>query len=238
MKFLNKDGFSIVQVMIAAGMMGIVSLGMMKMMENQRKSTKSMKTSMEVDAFYSEAKAYFSKDGYCLKNFTGEVLKNGDKFEILELIKPNGNTLYKVGDIYGNRTFKISRIDVIGFEKETDTTGIMKLQFELTKMGDSYGAKSYKRILKLDTSLDKDSKLINCATFGSLASGLGGGSLEGTVKVDNVEKALKDIQEGKSTDATKQVEKAIQGNQQLQNLQKTIDTLRKANEKMQQNLNE
>ncbi|WP_127716537.1 hypothetical protein [Halobacteriovorax sp. HLS] len=238
MKIFKEDGFSIVQVMIAAGMMGIVSLGMMKMMENQRKSTKSMKTSMEVDSFYNEAKTYFSKDGYCSKNFEGEVLKSGDKFEIMELIKPNGKTLYKVGEIYGNRTFKISKIDIIDFEKETDTSGIMKLQFSLTKMGDSYGAKSYKRILKLDTSLDENKKVVNCATFGSLISGIAGGNLEGTEKVENVEQAIKDIQAGKSTEATKKVEKTIESNQQLKNLQNTIDSLRKANELMEQNLNE
>lgn len=231
MKLLNRNGFSMVQVMMAAGMMGVLSLGMMKMMETQKKSAKSIKAGVEVQAFYSELRAYMGKSTYCIANFEGEVLKEGDQFDLEELVKPNGKILYKVGNKYGDRSFKIAKIEVTDFEKDSDTSGIMKLQFVLDKIGKSYGAKSYTKILKIDVLLDDKGKLTSCATMGSLISG---GGLEGSVKVDNVEEAIKDIQEGKKTEDTEKVQETIDNSEKLKELQKSLDAINQSNKKLEE----
>jgi hypothetical protein len=236
MKLLNKNGFSMVQIMMAAGMMGILSLGMMKMMETQTKSAKSIKSSVEVQAFYNEARAYLGKSSYCTANFKGEVMNEGDQFDLEELIKPNGKVLYKVGKIYGDRSFRISKIEVIDFEKDSEISGIMKLQFVLDKIGKSYGAKSYTKILKIDVALNDKRELTSCATMGSLLTGISGS--EGSEQVDNIEGTIKDMQEGKNTEDTEKVQDTINKNSRLQQFQKSVDTVDQVNKRMEQMLNE
>ena len=239
MKLLKNNGFSMIQVMMAAGMMGVLSLGMMKMMETQRKSAKSIKTGVEVQFFYNELRGYMGKSAYCLANFEGQVLNEGDQFELEEIVKPNGKVLFKVGELYGERTFRISKIEVLEFESDSDTSGIMKLQFVLDKIGKSYGAKSYKKILKIDVVLDVDGKVTSCATMGSLLSGLSGtGGIEGTTRLDDVEETVQEISEGKKSEESVQIQKTIDNNPKLKELQNSIDSMQQTNNKIEEMMNQ
>ena len=49
--YLSTTGFSLIEVMVAVGLMGIVSLGVMKLMNNMSKGQKSVQSSMELDNF-------------------------------------------------------------------------------------------------------------------------------------------------------------------------------------------
>ena len=229
-----------VQIMMAAGMMGVLSLGLMKMMENQRLSHKSAKASSEALSFYQEIKGYLSKSSYCSKNFEGEVLNEGDKFEFEEILKPNGKVLFKVGDIIGDRALKISKMEVINFEKDSETSGIMKVRFSLAKIGKSYGASSFLKIVKLDVSLDEKSAVVSCATLGSLSQSAVslGGNAEGSQKLENVEEALSDLNKGKNTQRAKDLQKAIDGNNELKQMQKSLEALHQSNKEMEKLLEE
>jgi hypothetical protein len=231
MKFQNNSGFSMVQIMIAAAMMGVLSLGMLQMMENQAKSNRSIKASNELQAFFNEARAYMGKTTYCTKNFGGEVMGEGEVLELDEIIKPNDKVLYAVGDIIGDRSLKIAKIEAIEFEKDTETTGMMKLRFTLEKLGKSYGAKFYKRSMKIDMATDEGGKVTACATLGNLATGFAG---EGSPQAENAEQGVKDLQEGKETEAAKTTEEIIKSNSNLQSIQDSIDSMQQTNKKMEE----
>ncbi|OUR96145.1 hypothetical protein A9Q84_07225 [Halobacteriovorax marinus] len=215
--------------MMAAGMMGILSLGMMKMMETQRKSAKSVKTSAEIQSFYMEAKGYLAKSGYCKKTFEDMTIKEDEEFELEDVLKPNGKVLYKVGELYGDRTFRLTSIQVSGFEKDSESSGIMKLHFYMKKIGKSYGAKEYMRYIKIDVQVGTKGEILDCGTLGSM---LGGTALDGTQGVENMEVAIKDLQDGKVTEETKKLEKVIYNNKQLKSISDSIDSMKKTNEQM------
>ncbi|WP_372654047.1 hypothetical protein [Halobacteriovorax sp.] len=232
MNNLNDNGFSMVQIMMAAGMMGILSLGMMKMMENQKLSVKSLESSAAAVNFYTEAKAYLGRPGYCSKNFEGIVLEEGDAFELDNILKANGDILYEKGQIYESGIFRLESISTKSFEKDTETSGLMQLRFKLDKVGKSYGAKSFTKILKLSFSLDENGKVLSCSTLGSGSSF----SFEGSQQSIDAEQGVKDLQAGVKSEDSKKVEKVIESNPALKEMRKSLETLRESNKKIEEML--
>lgn len=229
MRKIGNSGFSMVQVMMAAGMMGVLSLGIMKLMDNQRKSAKAIKSSAEAHSFYLEAKAYMARPGYCKKNFLGLKIAEGDEFVLEDILKSNGKTLYKPGQIFG-RSLRLESISTANFEKDTEFTALMDLRFKLDKIGKSYGAKGYTRILKLNLSLDKDGSVKDCSTFGAATSN----SFDGSPAAIAVQEGIKDLNSGTKSAESEKVKSFLEKNAALKEMNKSIQTMKEANKKMEE----
>lgn len=80
-KILNHSGMSMVQVMIAIGLMGAVSLGLMRMMEQQTKQAKTTKINMELANLKNKLSIIANKRVFCAANFQGR--KKGHEIEEL-----------------------------------------------------------------------------------------------------------------------------------------------------------
>ncbi len=231
MRKLNNNGFSMVQIMMAAGMMGLLSLGMMKLMENQKLSAKSVRSTAAVQSFYLEAKAYLARPGYCAKNFEGVTLKDGVEFELEDILKANGQPIYKKGQIYETGLIRLDSISTRNFEKDTESKALMHLVFNLSKVGKSYGAKKYVRIVKLSLDLDKEGKVLNCSTFGSSASGF---AFDGSESAVNTEEAIKDLNSGKETEQARKVESLIEKSGALKEMNKNLKKLQETNKRFEE----
>ncbi|ATH09045.1 hypothetical protein BIY24_14145 [Halobacteriovorax marinus] len=229
MKKLNNSGFSMVQIMMAAGMMGLLSLGVMKIMENQRKSANAIKSSAQAHSFYLEAKAYMARPGYCKKNFNGLKVGEGDEFVLEDILKSNGKTLYKKGQIL-NQSLRLTSISTANYEKDTEFSALMDLRFKLDKIGNSYGAKGYTRILKLNLTLDKDGAIKDCTTFGVSS----GAAFDGTPAANNIQEGLKDLHSGKKSAESEKVKSFLEKNAALKEMNKNIKTMNEMNKKMEE----
>ncbi len=232
MNNLNNNGFSMVQVMMAAGMMGILSLGMMKMMENQKLSLNSQRASAAAVNFYTEAKAYLGRPGYCSKNFEGITLEEGDAFELDNILKPNGDVLYEKGKIYESGLFRLESISTKSFERDTESTGLMLLNFKLDKVGKSYGGKSFTKSVKLSFNLDDKGKVLSCSTLAT-ASSL---SFEGSQQAINTEEGIKDLQSGENSEKAKKVDQVIENSPALIEMKKSLEILNESNKKIEEML--
>lgn len=232
MNNLNNNGFSMVQIMMAAGMMGLLSLGMMKMMENQKLSAKSMRASAEAVNFYTEARNYLARPGYCSKNFEGVTLEEGDSFELDNILNANGDILYEIGKIYSGGLFRLDSISTKNYENDTESTGLMQLVFKLDKVGKSYGAKSFTKIVKLSFNVDKNGKVLSCASLGSM----GGFSFEGSQQSIDAEQGIRDLQAGSKSKESEKVEQIIDNNPSLKEMKKSLKTLHESNRKIEEML--
>ncbi|WP_417335386.1 hypothetical protein [Halobacteriovorax marinus] len=228
MKKLNNSGFSMVQLMMAAGMMGLLSVGVMKIMENQRKSAKSIQSSAHAQSFFMEARTYMARPGYCKKNFEGLQIAKGDEFEIEEVLKSNGKVLYKKGQTFGG-ALKLSSISMSKFEKETDTTALMNLNFSLDKIGNSYGAKGFKKILKLEVYLNEKSEILDCGSFGLVH-----GMMNGSESQEGLHDGVKDLQKGIDSDNSKKVKSIMKKSNALKQLNNTINSINETNKQMEE----
>ncbi|MBT3984121.1 MAG: hypothetical protein HOE90_22390 [Bacteriovoracaceae bacterium] len=82
----NDEGFSLIQVMIAAALMGALALYMARMQENNMKNTKAAQVLSEINAFHNKVNSILSNNDSCNANFRGAQISDGDEVSGLSLI--------------------------------------------------------------------------------------------------------------------------------------------------------
>jgi hypothetical protein len=113
----NNSGFSLMEVIVAAGMMGIVSLGVVQMTSNMQKSSKTMAYKFSITQLQNRAFMVLSSPFGCANTIagaipataTGIVIPNGisdspppaGTFRAANIIDQNGNDVLTVGTVYG-----------------------------------------------------------------------------------------------------------------------------------------
>lgn len=158
LKVSNNKGMALLEVMIAAGLLGVVSLGVMKVMKDM---TKTSKTSQQSFEFSQAASAINSilKDGYSCKATLEGLNPSSAGTKVDEVIrkKANGSSLsvYKIGDVLGavgSKVF-IKNMEVKNFDS---AKGLGDFVIVLNK-----GKKDY------DSLNDKEKERIRKTSFGA-----------------------------------------------------------------------
>lgn len=109
MKLLKKKGFSLAEVMIAAGMLGVVSLGVMHMNQSMQKSAVTAEVKTEEIELRNTFRMALSDLEACKKTFDG-VNVGGD---LTGIKNSSGDLTYEVGKTYGNKALTITKMSVI-----------------------------------------------------------------------------------------------------------------------------
>jgi|GEM_PF-6639568 len=145
-RLLSGHGFSLAEVMVAAGMLGIVSLGVMQMLQNMNRGQKRIAQMSEIESMQYNVRLALRDRVGCRRTFTSGVAfagppavpptggnvnpvaanpsgtpgAPGTSWTTNERIfDSNGNTVAQVGVIYGQGTggrVQLQRIDVFGFD--------------------------------------------------------------------------------------------------------------------------
>lgn len=100
-KYLNSKGLSLVEMMFAIGLMGVVSLGVTKLFQNANKAAKNISTKDEVLQMHRELTQVLSSPVNCLENLAGKKEKdqvfltgvNVYRLGVRELKFPTGNLI-------------------------------------------------------------------------------------------------------------------------------------------------
>jgi|GEM_PF-3229418 len=228
----NESGMSLVQVVIASGLMGLLAVFMMRMQENQLKGQNTVATKAEVTEFVQKLNSYLSTPGYCEKNLGRSSLTPDAEFSLNKILTPNDVVLFEVGEKYGNRHFVLESIKKEKFFYDTDekNSGILKLVVNLKKTKKTFGNSSIKKVIELIVQLDSEGQVIGCGAASTVgAAGQTGIDAESVNKVvlgkDGTESKVEKIQ-------IEKVKKVIEGNPALMELQKSIKSLKESNEKM------
>ena len=226
----NQRGISLVQVIVAAGIMSGMFLALMKMQTNTVKSQKQIKSNMEIDRFVASLNTYLSRTDIC-ESSLGGVNVQEDPALVKAIKKANGNNRYEWNKNYGDNSFRITRMYVDDFQKDSpDTdTGIATFVVDIEKIGKVYGNQKVSRQIEIAAAINSNGVIQECQSL----SAAGAGGLSPGKKMDGLSEG--DIQRavtGKNIEATKaaKVQKLIKSNPMLKDLQNTMKSLQKANQ--------
>lgn len=163
-KFRNFSisGFSLVQVMIAVGLLGMIAVGVMQVSKQMQTTAVSGETSVEEIQLITHINTVLIDIDSCRETFRG--LELGKPIDFIKRVKGSGEKLevYKAGEKYGNRTLLLKEMILSGTEGDE----FLELTMERIKQGVS-GAKEIKKRIPLKLVL-KDGKVTDC--FNDLSS--------------------------------------------------------------------
>lgn len=152
----NNKGFSLVQVMVAAGLMGGIALGVMQLSKQMQTTTVMGETSLEESQLFNHISTILIDANSCEETFKG--LAFGDSVESIKRVKSDGNSVevYTAGEIYGNRALELTDMILSGKEGEEHLTLVLK------RIKSAYsGPKEIKKKVHLKLNF-KDGKVISC----------------------------------------------------------------------------
>lgn len=247
LKLKNTEGFSLIEVMIAVGMLSVVALGMMQLSEMKAKQDRTSRINSEIDSFMLDLKGLLGSPGYCLKSVENQVFTNDTGLEFKAIKTPIGRVRYSVGETYLNGSFKLSALEFQNFMAETSDgrDGVATLKVSFEKQGKIYGARQVSRTVEMFILRDESKKIEDCYTVGSTVSSSiarkNTNNLE-DVTPDDIKQFVSAQEVEDSQDLTvpkkQEIESIIQGNPNLKKMQEITNQILKANEEMKKRLNE
>ncbi len=235
MSYKNEEGFSLVQVVIAAGLMGVLSLFMLKMQENQRMNQNKIAMDGEISTFMNKLNGFLQRSDYCEKNLVGKSITSAEPFEIEKFVAPNGKVIFEKGALYGNRFFELESIRDSDFFYDSDDkkTGNLTLQVTLKKHKKSFGADLIAKKIDLMVYLNDEGTITACNS-----NSFAGGTPSMDIKTEDIKKVVTgtasatDKEDEKTAQKHEMIRDTIESNPALLELQKSIKNLQKSNESL------
>lgn len=155
---LDNRGFSIIQVMVAIGLMGGLSLALMRMMENQNKQSKTAKLQMAENNLKNKLSLIANKKEFCNVNFKGRR-KGTDITELLnrdvDLENPEASVYLAVGEEWEHSGLVVVSMRILSTEEEekagykvieptNDGSGEIRVRIKVRRKGnENAGKKTY-----------------------------------------------------------------------------------------------
>lgn len=227
--FKNESGMSLVSVTVAAGIMAMLGVYMMRMQENQLKTQNDMIARSEINNFISKLNGLFTRPGYCEKTFEALKISPDSEVSINQIIAPNGLVIYEMGKKYGENNFRLESIEQDNFfyDTEDENSGILSLKVTVEKLKKSFGTKKIVKKIEVIVSLDESGLVRGCGTM-TAGSGVDTGRITEDIKTEEIKKAI--IEPSKSNPITKKmVEEMVKESPGLKLLQESIKSIEASN---------
>lgn len=234
----NERGVSLVSVTIAAGLMGLIAVMMMRMQETQLKTQNDVLIRSEMNTFMQKLDFYFSNPSYCQQIFKDKKILPGGKELFEKILTPNGKTIYEVGERYGGGSFKLLSIEQEDFYFDTkeSTSGILTLNISLEKMKKSFGNKIINKKLEVYLYADMYGEVSGCGNNPVNLNQNTGKAKD--ITAEEIKEFLtdKDVKiEKDDAQKFKDLQKVIENNPQLKMMQESIKNIQKQNEDFNEN---
>lgn len=231
----SEEGMSLVSVTIAAGIMGMIAMFVMKMQDNQLKTQNDIVMKSEANTFLQKLTFYLSKPGYCEKTFKDTPILPNGSLSLTEVISPAGQSIYKVGDVYGDRAFRLVEIsqDKYVYDTEDENSGILTLKVGMERLKKSFGTKVLNKKIEIYLYTDENGVVSGCGNSPMDLSQPNGEVKNLTAEdVKNImaEEASKEIDQQKVED----LQKVIDNNPQLKLMQESIKSVQEQNKKFEE----
>ena len=135
---INKTkGFSLVEVIIALGILTAGALMLARLYQNQAKAQKATQNSQALYDFISEAKVHLARPEICTRTFNGKILSNGAQLDHISGLA--GTKKYWIGQDIPESTYSLFEMKVINLISEKLT-----------------GAQSYRGEFQIEFTFKKD----------------------------------------------------------------------------------
>lgn len=155
---MNK-GFSLVQVMVAAGILGGLSLVVLQLAQNQNQVMTQSETKSEELELMNQVRIVLSRRQACQQTFQG--LSPDD--DIAELINVTGEPVFSTGSVYGNRSIKITRMFLENQTVPSDGgSGEVILKIMIERLKKNVGVSNITKETMLQVATNSDNEIVSC----------------------------------------------------------------------------
>lgn len=158
-KLSNQLGFSLVSVLVALGLTGVLAVIIMRLGENQSKSTQASLSSSEFLTVSNHLQSKFLKSSYCEDSLKGKSIAVNSKLEISNLVGRNVNGTTSI-EYATAQSRKFQGLKISKFELVRDSSNLfLDVYFERTNKN-SYGGKDLKKRIYINPNYETDNKKI------------------------------------------------------------------------------
>ncbi len=162
----GKDGFSLAEVMVAAGLIGALSLVMMKLTENQAVTQKRAESSFEINTISNIISQNLLVTEACSATL-GVGTAVVDNAVITNIRNRKGNVLFNTTNKYGNRQIKINAMTIddvtINSGAGTNQYGELNLLIQFEKLSKVLsGNKLITKKFPVNVEVDSSGNLVKC----------------------------------------------------------------------------
>jgi hypothetical protein len=172
-KLILQSGMSIVEVMVALGLMGAVSYGVMKVMDNSQKASRDLKSKDETIQLTNQLNLLFSSPQTCIATFkdrkAGDFVTSIRQFQFVGG-QPVPVEVIPVGNVDPNKltvkSILVKDIDRNGSDGDKSIVDL-EVTFEKPKNAKTIGGKELKRSMKLHANLCKIEAIFEIPANGS-----------------------------------------------------------------------
>lgn len=133
--FKNNQGFSLVEVMVAAGMLGLLAMAGVKLMQNQNQAMKTIETKSEYNGIMNDIRTILADSNSCRTTLGGLNAKTtpvGAIWQITQVVQTGagptniarytGNANWQQAPAYGNGKIRIVGIRLDDSATDVETT--------------------------------------------------------------------------------------------------------------------
>ncbi|EPZ50115.1 hypothetical protein M902_0450 [Bacteriovorax sp. BAL6_X] len=169
----NNSGFTLLEIVMAAGLLAVIALGFARFMKTQMKSTKTAINQTELNNYASAIKAYMGKPGTC-KRSLAKLGKLENDLILDEIVRADGKAKYTIGDKINSTNFILSSMYITNFyvnkvEGQDFHRAELKLNLELSRMNDNaYGGKTIIKRFEVDLFVNDSNRVEDCGVLGGL----------------------------------------------------------------------
>ncbi len=125
---LNNRAVSLTEALVAAGMVGGLSLGYLQLSGDHQKSQKKIEAGFEIDMLTLEMAQTLSNDDACTK-----TLRNKTSGTIPDIRNSKDKTLFKEGKKYGQNLIQLKTMELKNLDKSADGFGSLELEVTFEK---------------------------------------------------------------------------------------------------------
>lgn len=170
----NNKGFSLIEILIAIGLLGALSTWMMNIFTQQTKNEKTTATNMDIDAIGQEIRNIVADGLSCEKNFKGVNPNGANAVKELQKVLSDGTAQKRF--IANGKKVGNSGVLITGFDLKTDDTylipkgqkvgeTVLLINYDRGKMVQGAKLKSFK--IPLSVSVDDSGNILTCHALAS-----------------------------------------------------------------------
>lgn len=158
----REKGFSLVEIMVAVGMLAAISVGVMQLMHNQQKALSHAEVKTSEIEMVNHVRMILADQDACRETFESYAL--GDQIPAIK--NSIGNDAFQSGETYANGGLRINTIEILDDGVPTDgSLGMAKLRLSLERLKANTGVKQLHRDLTMLVKLDTDTGTVaDCYT--------------------------------------------------------------------------
>ena len=155
---INEKGFSLAEIIVAMGLLSVLSLGVSSMIKNMQQGQATAEVKMEQLEIHRVISMILMDRGACENTLKNIILGNA----ITDIKNSSGISLYSVGNSYGNNTLKISSMQTKDLG-EVDSSGVrsVELLIKFDKLKKIAIGQTKQATIRLNVVADSATKIIS-----------------------------------------------------------------------------